>query len=770
MLKNRPIVAITIGYIIGILMGLYCKISIVFLYVFLFFIYLLFKKPHLKKFKLISIRRYFPYIKIIITKNVFILILISSVISNSIVIYRIDKYNNFVNSFSEKQIQFKARIVSNPIIKKYNKIYTIKANNKKYFLNVKKNVKFEYGDTIVVNGIFNKPKERRNYKGFNYKEYLQTQGIYGTINSNNIDFVNNNKNIFNQIFLKVKNLIQKSFKQDISNVLLGVFLGYTNEINKDIKESFNESNISHILAVSGMHIGYLLLFCSFIFDRLVGKKHSNILIMLVLALYINIVGFSTSVIRAAFMTFLAIGAKLTHKKSDMCTSLSISLLCLLIYNPFSIRNVGLLFSYIATIGIITYLKIFNFNKKIINNIGVTISATIFILPITAIYFNKIPIMSISISVIIGILVGPVFILTLFFISFNGILHLPLLANILSFLVKIILTISKNASKVPFNKIYVKRPSFLEILSYYVIVFLSLFLFSIYNPKRKYNKAFNKRIKNLISLLKFRYYQNKKKIISMVLIIVFFSFLTFLIPKNLKINFIDVGQGDSCLIVTPHNKKILIDGGGSENYDVGKNTLIPYLLARKIKKIDYIIISHFDTDHVGGILSVMKELKVKKVIISKQGEDSENFQKFNDIVREKKIKVEVVNKGDKLKIEKGLYFDILWPNSSRFVSENILNNNSIVCKLQYKNFSMLFTGDIEKIAEKRILQEYKNNTNIFNSTVLKVAHHGSKTSSIQEFLDVTKPTIAVIGVGENNKFGHPNEDVIKRLENLRHKNI
>ena len=130
-------------------------------------------------------------------------------------------------------------------------------------------------------------------------------------------------------------------------------------------------------------------------------------------------------------------------------------------------------------------------------------------------------------------------------------------------------------------------------------------------------------------------------------------------------------------------------------------------------------------------------------------------------------MEVVNKGDKLKIEKGLYFDIVWPNFSKIVSENVLNNNSIVCKLNYKNFSMLFTGDIEKIAEKCILQEYKDNTNMLNSTILKIAHHGSKTSSIQKFLDITKPIIAIIGVGENNKFGHPNEDVIKRLEKLRY---
>ena len=169
---------------------------------------------------------------------------------------------------------------------------------------------------------------------------------------------------------------------------------------------------------------------------------------------------------------------------------------------------------------------------------------------------------------------------------------------------------------------------------------------------------------------------------------------------------------------------------------------------------------------GGLLTVLEELKVEQVIISKQGKDSENYSKFKEIVKEKKIKVVIVGKEDKLQIENSLYFDILWPNNENLVSENILNNNSIVCKLHYKNFSMLFTGDIEEMAEKQILQEYKNNLQVLNSTVLKVAHHGSGTSSTQKFVDAVKPKIALIGVGDNNKFGHPNDNVIERLENIR----
>ena len=140
---------------------------------------------------------------------------------------------------------------------------------------------------------------------------------------------------------------------------------------------------------------------------------------------------------------------------------------------------------------------------------------------------------------------------------------------------------------------------------------------------------------------------------------------------------------------------------------------------------------------------MEELKVKNVVIGKQFEDSQNYQEFVKLVKEKQIKVYVVEAGQRIKIERHLYFDILWPSSNNVISQNNINNNSLVCKMVYQNISMLFTGDIEEVAEKAILEQYKN-TNTLKATLLKVAHHGSKSSSIEEFLNVVKPKIALIG--------------------------
>lgn len=160
---------------------------------------------------------------------------------------------------------------------------------------------------------------------------------------------------------------------------------------------------------------------------------------------------------------------------------------------------------------------------------------------------------------------------------------------------------------------------------------------------------------------------------------------------------------------------------------------------------------------------MQEMKVKNAIITKQVEDSDNFQEFLKTANEENVNIILVEAGNKVHIEKDLYFDVLWPNPQYYISENSLNNNSLVCKLVYKEFSMLFTGDIEEIAEKEILKIY--NEDRLKSNILKVAHHGSKTSTTKEFLEAVSPQIALIGVGENNKFGHPDEVTINRLNDI-----
>ena len=326
-----------------------------------------------------------------------------------------------------------------------------------------------------------------------------------------------------------------------------------------------------------------------------------------------------------------------------------------------------------------------------------------------------------------------------------------------FLVKIILEISKICSVLPFSKILVVTPSFWQIILYYVVISFVVLYF--YKNKIKFLKfILETKYKKIIK-------DNYKKIVPFCLIIIACINVFKIFPQNLKIYFVDVGQGDCSVIKSPYGKNIIIDGGNNQDYDYGENVVVPYLLDRKIKKIDFLLVSHFDSDHCGGLFAVLNNIKVENVIIGKQAEAYENCTKFLNLAREKNVNVISVRDGDSVKIDKNTYFQILWPDTENMVNDNGINNNSMLAKLVYGKFSMLFTGDIEEKAEQKIIEKYKN-SDILNCNILKVAHHGSKSSSIQEILDEIKPQIAVIGVGSNNTYGHPNKDVISRIEAMR----
>ena len=405
---------------------------------------------------------------------------------------------------------------------------------------------------------------------------------------------------------------------------------------------------------------------------------------------------------------------------------------------------------------------------LLNALCITLSANLMIIPIMAYSFSTFsltfwisnilaaPIM--EIATIFGFLVYFVSILFLPFAKFLGIF--------LNVFLWILLKIAELSSLLPGSSIYIKTPYLLQCIAYYCILFF-FFYFEQIKQKivqhPKLLKAFYTKRSYLLSF----WTRNKRQILATFLCLcISLSFLLIAFPNNLRIYFVDVGQGDCTLIQTPQNKTILIDGGGSEfgSFDVGESTLLPYLLDRRITTIDYMLISHFDSDHIGGLFSIMQNLKIKHILITKQGEESANFTKFLEIVAEKDIEVMVVKKGDYIPVDQYSYFEILFPEDE-LIQENVLNNNSMVAKFHSWNFTMLFTGDIEEKAEERLCQLYAS-TNGLEAFALKVAHHGSKTSSTKAFLECVEPKMAFIGVGENNHFGHPDDEVIKRLETLR----
>lgn len=517
-----------------------------------------------------------------------------------------------------------------------------------------------------------------------------------------------------------------------------------------------------MLSVSGAHTSYIILGVTFILNKSkISKKWIYLFTILSLILFMFITNFTSSVTRACIMAIIVLGSNLFYRKQDIWTTISISLSIILIINPFSINEIGMQLSYLGTIGIILFsknvenlLNRIKINSNISKILSVTISAQLAIMPIMIYKFNSFSVTFFISNILASPFLGINIILGIItiFISLISFHLAKIVSLLLNLTLQALIEISEFTSKLPLSSIVVKTPSTFIIILIYCLILILNYLFCIYNSKTNL-RLFQKQIIKLINKTNV----NKFISISIIIVIVFniFSYSYLLIPNNLRIYFIDVGQGDSCLIITPRNKKILIDGGEGDS-----DVLLSYLLDRRIKTIDYIIISHFDSDHCNGLIEVIQKLNVKNVLISKQAYFCDEYRNIAGIINSKKINVIHVKQGDVLNIDKEVKLDIFYP--AKNLEYDDLNNNSIVAKLRYNKFSILFTGDIEK-SEENILNKYTSRE--LKSDVIKVAHHGSKTSSSEEFIKVVKPKIALIGVGMNNKFGHPNQEIIKRLENI-----
>ena len=781
-------------------MGLYFKRSIVFLYISIIVIIYLIKmgkKNKKKKLKILNPKRYFRYFKLFINKQALIIIIIFSIISNSIVIYKNIEYEKSFKD--EENLEVTAIVLSQKEEKDYNYTYKIKLlkgknKNKCLYLKIdkKQEVNLEYGDKIFITGEFQEPQGMRNEGGFNYKEYLKSLNIYGSVKAKNIKVIEQNKgNIFMNFIYKISDEIKENIEEFMgekySGLLIGLLLGDSSKIDENMEENFKITSLTHILAVSGAQVSYIIVAMYSLLKRKIGIQKTRVVIIASLIFYTALTGFSPSIVRAGIMGIILMISGLVFRKNDIINSIAISLFFMLVYNPFLLENVGLQLSYLGTIGIIGFNKTiililkniqirnrkwkYKINRKLIlliskikEILAVTMSASLAVVPVMIYHFNLFGTYFLITNLLASIIIGPITLLgtLLVIISFISINIAKILSYILKFLIDILLFIS-SFSKLPISKIYIPTPKISFIIIIYLSLIISLFIYKVFHERNPNTTIL--RVRNLLALVKYKFKQNRNYIIKRIVIInIVISLCIIFIPRDLKINFVDVGQGDSTFIITPKNKTILIDGGGSNtgSFDVGENTLLPYILDKGYNKIDLMIISHFDSDHVGGLLTILEEIKVEKVLIAKQEEQSENYKRFFNIVKEKNIPVIVGKRGDKINIEKDLYLDILFPESEQ-IEENMINNNSLVFNIHYNNFSMLFTGDIEEIAEKRIIEI--TNKSRLKADIIKIPHHGSKTSSTRELLEIVLPKIALIGVGKDNLFGHPSSETIDKLDEL-----
>ncbi|MBR3362445.1 MAG: DNA internalization-related competence protein ComEC/Rec2 [Bacilli bacterium] len=576
--------------------------------------------------------------------------------------------------------------------------------------------KCNLGDKIIIKGKIENPNNNRIFYQFNYKEYLLSKNIKVIFNAEKIKTIKKNQKIKYKIKTKIIKHINKYKSKAYLNALV---LANTQDIEEKVKESYRNNGISYLLALSGTQITILSLIIKKIVKLFIKNEIKiNIIVIIMVMLYTNLTSLSPSIIRATLSYIGLTVKKLLKLKIKNEYILIIILLLILNYNPYYIYNLGFKLSFIVSFYIIFLSKILkekNYLKKsfIISLIAFTSSAPLIINTNYNLNFLN-PILNIYFIPLFIQIIYPLTLLTIFLKPLDKLLY-----RIIKSTELLSLKIQKINISVPFAHFNI-----IEILIYYTLIY-----FVFYKIK--------KRKKNYM-------------IIIPTLFIIHYN-INYLNPIS-KVTMIDVGQGDSILLKLKNNKgNLLIDTGGFINKNiVSENILTPYLKSEGIKRLNYLIISHGDYDHMGEAINLVNNFKVEKVIF--------NCGEYNDLEKElikvlDKKKIKYYSCIQELNIDKNkLYF----LQTKEYDNEN---DNSNVIYTELNGYKFMFMGDASVTTEKEILNKY----NLSNIDVLKVGHHGSKTSSGKEFIDEINPKYSIISVGKNNRYGHPNKEALDNLE-------
>lgn len=617
------------------------------------------------------------------------------------------------------------------------------------------------GNTLSVTGFYHKGKERRNPGEFDYDAYLKSKEILGVININDISSItilksktNYFKNAIHQIRITIDNQIKKYYSPETAALLRGLLLADRGEINYETKTQFINAGVVHVLAVSGLHVGYIIMIFFFLFGRF-NIYLRSILTIVGLICFMLITGVPPSVFRATVMATVLILAFLTNRSTNLINSISIAALIILIINPNEIYNPGfqLSFAAVLAIGIIlpymnSLIDGWNIQNKLIRYVilfcAVSLSAQIGTLPFTLLYFNKFSVIALFTNLVvipaIGIIIASA-IATMVVSVFLpiGAIYLAAANNLFA---TGILSLIKFSGELSFSFISINNYSIADLLIFYLMLIFLLYFLPRFNTM-------------------------KSKLVLLILILAntyIYSSIdnTDLLPDNyFSVLMIDVGQGDSFLIKFPNGKTALVDAGNTTIFfDNGERVIIPLLNYLGIKKIDYGIVTHIDADHYGGYVSLIFNGMIGEIIKPELDTSLSKDKRFEEFARKREVTIKYF---EEQKFEVGntvLYF--LFDENLKSISGESTNDRSGIFKLVYGQTSFLFTGDVEKRIEKFYLNKYKY---FLDSDLLKVGHHGSKTSSSEEFLEYVTPEISLISAGFKNKFGHPSKEIIERLENV-----
>lgn len=602
-------------------------------------------------------------------------------------------------------------------------LITLKIHSKEdvvgfYYLKTEEEKKFYEemlmeGQQVHITGVFIKPKKNTLPNGFNYQNYLKTQKIFYTVTVSKIEFLKEAPFLY-----KIKNKIIKYLKKlPLQNYYEAFILGDTSHLDKN---TLNKNGISHLFSISGMHISFLIMILGFVLPK---NKFSFGTVFIFFSFYAFLTNYPISILRSLSSYYLTYfnqkyNIGLTHRWCLILIGL-----VFLIVNPYLIENVSFLFTFYISF-CLSFIKISkNYFASLIKTSAVSLLASI---PILGYYFYQVNLFSFFFNLLVipfvSFLLFPLCLLTAIFSPLNF---------LFTFLVQVFEKMNNFFASCNIGMVLLPKVA----KEYYFVLAIVICLFL---------------------------YQKKSRMLTGLLLILLLLILkiTPYLDSSFHIYFLDVGQGDATLLVFPHQKEVvLIDTGGKMDYSTApwqvrdKNTLTDNLITSMhslgISKITHLILTHGDYDHMGEAISLVDNVKVEKVSFN-CGSFNNLENKLVQVLNLKKIKYEACSneiRADKYKLQ--------FLNTTIYDNEN---DNSSVIYLNYNNYKFLFMGDASVKREKDLLKKYNLNYIDF----LKVGHHGSDTSSSEEFMDFINPKYSIISVGKNNRYGHPKDSVLKIL--------
>lgn len=614
--------------------------------------------------------------------------------------------------------------------------------------------KLTLGDRLVINAIIYPLEGKRNPHEFDYKQYLGSKEIY--VQSGIQSVISHAKErkhfTWNIIRQRVLDAIDNNFKPEIRPLAKALLIGYKNELKREDKIAFSRAGLSHIMAVSGLHVGFILapfwLVIPFFWTFRYGKQIGMLLLVLILFFYAGLTGFSASVSRASLVGGFLVYGRLFHKIRDSKNLTAVAAVIILLINPADIFDIGFQLSFTAVYIILLtsptitrYLPPrirFSWYGMPVMVIIISLLVQAGLFPLLVYYFdefsiagpiaNAVVIPFLTFAVPVALFLLPVAII---FPAISQILNMPV-----QLFLESLLYFVKWTSALEWSWIQVNQSSPFFFLIWLFAIF-SIAAWTIPNLRWKYVAGF------LFVLCLYQGQLLIEKISG---------------PK-LEVTVFDVGQGDAALISTPNDKHFLIDTGRwTPTYNSAKYVIIPHLKTEGISRLDAIFHSHPHADHIGGTSELMDHFPIDTIYNAGAHYDSKLYHDYLRKAERKKIPVKSLSAGDIVNIDPSMQIFVYGPSDGGKISN--INNSSLILELVYKSTEFLFMGDAESKQEHRLLENYPA---FIETDFLKVAHHGSKTSSNNHLLKSAAPGIATISLAKTNRFKHPHPDAVYRLQ-------